>query len=236
VRRQSGTIGRVLDLNHPIGDDVWLFHGTSEAVAASIIASGWHPPDPRQAVEEFAATHGVEAADLAPELVEMGSERYSRSEASCATSWRLAAGYARRGPEYLLFARLALAKIRSGGDNWAEPGPVAERAAIFLIRTPWSALEELNPHEWRDQFLPDSARWDELGPDDRFRRSFSEIVVPSSLLAGRLVAVDWIRTDCDCTGAQHWFAENDENEQQPDVRLKCERCFIAEELIESSPN
>ncbi len=228
-------IGRVLDLNHPIGEDVWLFHGTSEAVAASIIASGWNPADPRQVVEEFAAEHGVEPADLAPESLERGSERYSRSEASCATSWRLAAGYARRGPEYLLFARLALAKIRSGGDNRAEPGPVAERAAIFLIRTPWSALEELNPHEWRDRFLPDSARWDELGPDDRFDRVSSEIVVPSSLLAGRLVAVDWIRTDCDCSGAQHWFAENEENERQPDVRLRCERCFITEELIESSP-
>jgi hypothetical protein len=187
-------------------------------------------------VEEFAAKHGVEPADLAPEFLELGSERYRRSEASCATSWRLAAGYARRGPEYLLFARRALAKIRSAGDNWVEPGPVAERAAIFRIRTPWSALEELNPYEWRDRFLPDSARWGELGPDDRFRRLSSEVVVPSSLLAGRPVGVDWIRTDCDCSGAQEFFPEDEENEQQPDVRLRCERCFISEELIGSSPH
>jgi hypothetical protein len=222
-------IGRVLDLNHPIGDDVWLFHGTSEAAATSIIGSGWHPPDPGQVVEEFAANHGVEPANLAPDFLELGRERYNRSEASCATSWQLAASYARRGPEYLFFARRALTKIRSGRDSLVEPRPEAERAAIFLIRSPWSVLEEPDPYRMRDLFLPDSARWDELGHDDRVGRHFSEVVVPSSLLAGLLVAVDWIRTDCNCSGSQEPFAEN----EMPDVRLRCERCFITEELIGS---
>jgi hypothetical protein len=220
-----------LDFNVAIGDDVWLFHGTSEAAATSILASGWHPPDPRQVIEEFAAGHDVDPANLSPELVQMGIDRHDRSEASCATSWRLSAEYARRGPEYLLFARRALAKIRSGHDGEPELRPLAERAAIFLIRVPWGLIEELM--SWRDQFLPDSARWDELGLDDRFDRVSSEIVVPGSLLAGRLVGVDWIRTDCDCSGAQIFPPEN----EVLDVRLRCERCFIAEELIlESSPH
>jgi hypothetical protein len=227
-------ISRVLDLNAPIGDDVWLFHGTSAAAAASIIASGWHPPDPRQAVEEYATKHGVKPAVLSPEFVELGKERHSRSAASCATGWRLAAGYARRGPEYLYFARSALAKKRSGRDDRIEPQPLAERAAIFLMRIPWNLLEELQPRQQRDQLLPDSARWDELSLWDRVRRVSSEVVVPGSLLVEYLVGVDWIRTDCDCSGS--YDLKLDAENQLPDNRLRCERCFIAEEpILRSSP-
>jgi hypothetical protein len=213
----------------------WLFHGTSEAVATSIISSGWHPPDPRRAVEEFAADHDVEPADLSPGLVQLGIERHARSEASCATGWGLSAPYARRGPEVLLWPRRALAKIRSGRDEEPQLAPPTERAAIFLIRIPWNLVEELNPGQERDAFLPDSAEWDELDLGDRLTRVPHEVLVPGSLLVEHLRAVDWIRTDCDCSGSFHLVlgAEND----VPDKRLRCERCFIAEELIlESSPH
>lgn len=227
-------IDRVLDLKVPIGDDVWLFHGTSEAAAASIIASGWHPPDPRQAVEEFAAEHDVEPADLSPELVQLGIERHALSAASCATGWGLSASYARRGPEYMVFARSALAKISSGCDSSVQLRSLAERAAIFLIQVPWNLIEEFRPGQERDQFLPDSARWDELDLLDRLRRVPGEVVVPGSLLVEHLIAVDWIRTDCDCSGSFDFVSAEYE---PPDKRLRCERCFIAEELIlESSPH
>ena len=225
-------IGCVLDLNASLGEDVWLFHGTSEAVATSIIVSGWHPPDPRQAVREFAAEHDVEPADLLPEFLQQGIERHALSAASCATGWGLSAPYARRGPEYLNMARWALVKIRGVPDGSVELRPLGERAAIFLSRIPWKLIEELKDGHDRDQFLPDSAQWDELTPMDRLRRVPAEVVVPGLLLVEHLVAVDWIRTDCGCSGSFDFVSAEYE---PPDKRLRCERCFIAEERIRVEP-
>ena len=154
-----------LELTRPsIPDAVWLFHGTSTETAQDIVRRGWSPPDPSNEVRQFAIDHKLDPDEFVDEYTIFGVERHLRSEASCASGWRLAADYARRSPEYLYFARGKLRMLQERSDHWVEPDPAAEDAAVLVLRVPWAVLGSLvighRGRLERQAFLPDSVMED----------------------------------------------------------------------------
>ncbi len=221
----------MIDLQQPTRETVWLFHGTSESVAKQIMKGGWDPPDPPEVVEQYAIEHGVSVDVLWPGQVGLGSQRHGAGAASCSTGWMLAAAYARNGPEYLYHVRGTFEGLRQGVGGFRHPAPESARAAVFLIRIPWTTLADEavrgRAKLSRDAMLPDSRPWDVSDFFHAMENLPREVVIPGVLLQKHLVAVDWVSTDCTCSGSIESRPGVPEGNFL-DLRQRCDHCYLAE--------
>ena len=207
----------VIDLNEQRPGRKWLFHGTTAEIAHTIVKVGWAPPDPDDQVRQFALLHGFEPNSFRNQYTSLGVDRHNDQAASCATGWRLAASYARNGPEYLHFARSELTRRQTGATYLPSPPPLDSPVAVLLIEASDCGSDSVG-------WLPDPQVFSCLPGVD-------EVVIPGEVLANHVIAVDFVASECSCEG--HAILGTG---QTLDPRQRCEICFIEEIPAESIRN
>jgi hypothetical protein len=136
------------DSNSIIGEQMRLFHGTTEDAARAIIETGFEAPDAHKRVEEIARRYSVDLATLEADkaVSQLLRWRGHQHGVHFATTPGLASSYARRGSEIDYLARQGIYRLqrpKPGGQGrvWTQQADEWARAEVSRSFNP--ALVEI---------------------------------------------------------------------------------------------
>lgn len=175
-----------------------LFHGTSLEAAEEIRRTGFRALVPKQVLAALEVRHGAPAGTAQDWYYEHATGRAMRNEVSFSNAWRLAASYARNGPEVLWLGLCAIGRHRHPEDE----GAALRWALSARQHTPVVVTVELPAAETQ-------GRAEVRREEDVFRSMWQiyqgdEVVVGLPIPADLVVAIERTTYDCECPPLPDW--------------------------------